>query len=169
MMSLLIVILAITLSAIVVFGGVSYFSHDLGIRTETAAVVKANYETIVSAIVNYRTVNNGRMPAAFDDLVGYLPNGKTPIFPKYKISDQPYLWKLEGRYLCLYRAAGNPIAMGIDAGISNFVNSLSRYHTIKIGPTCARAVSEELTTENVGFNTSYLDKRSEVAFAFKVN
>jgi hypothetical protein len=108
MMSLLIVILAITLSALVVFGGVSYFSHDFGVRTETSTVLKANYETIISGIMNYRTVNNGVMPQTIDLIVGYLPYGKIPQFPRYNASSQPYLWKIEGNYVCLYRTATNP-------------------------------------------------------------
>lgn len=169
MMSLLIVILAITLSALVVFGGVSYFSHDFGIRTEASTILKANYETIVSGIMNYRTVNNGMMPETIDLIAGYLPFGKIPQFPRYNVSSQPYLWKIEGDYVCLYRTAANPVVLGIDAGLSSFITSLAKSRSIKIGQTCVRAVNEDATTESVDFKMSYLDKKSEIAFAFKVN
>lgn len=169
MMALLVVVMAIALSAVVVFGGVSYFSHDLGMRTETAAVVKANYETLVSGVLNYKSVNNGLMPATMEQLSGFLPNGRVPQFPKFSRDAQPYQWKIEEGYLCLYRSPSNQIYTGIDSGVWSFIDSLSRSQSIKVDTNCVDAVHGMATTETVGFNRGYLATRASVALGIKVN
>lgn len=169
MMALIVVVMAIALSALVVFGGVSYYSHDIGVRTETAAVVRANYEALVSGVLNYKSVNNGLMPENIEQLAGFLPNGKIPQFPKYSRDVQPYQWKIEGDHLCLYRTPSNQINVGIDRGIWTFADALSRSQTIKVDANCVDAAHGTATTESVGFNYPYLASRPSIALVFKVN
>lgn len=171
MMALIVVVIAIMLSALVVFGGVSYFSHDLGLRTETATVVRANYEMLNTGLSNYQMANNGLSPDTLDRLAGYLPHGSVPVFPKYPPSAQPFHWKIESGDLCLYRTSSDQIVLGVDRGVWTFIEAIGRSEVVKIkvGSNCLTASQGSDTTVSVLFDYPYLASRANIAFVFGKN
>lgn len=171
MMALIIVVIAIMLSALVVFGGVSYYSHDIGLRTEISGVTRAHYEMLNTGLSNYQMANNGVSPDTLDRLVGYLPNGVVPVFPKYGPSAQPFHWKIENGDLCFYRTSTDPIMIGVDRGVWTFIESMGRSQVvpIRVGTNCVTASQGSDTTISVSFDYAYLASRPNIAFVFGKN
>lgn len=169
MMSLIIVVISIALTAMFFFSGISYFGSDLNVKVEMSHIVNAHYETMVMALNNYRLTNHGMMPSDANELDVYLPGGKKPQFPKFDSSSQPYEWSVNGDYLCLFRTTSNEKYAGVDKGVHSFIVNHSKQSDVKVSSNCSTAVSGSTTTKNIDFTEDYIIARNAIAFAFKVN
>ncbi len=83
-MNIIYVVMAISLTCLVAFGGISYINPDAPIRAVASRGLVAQYEAIHSGIVAYRSSNNGITPDAIALFKGFLPQGDIPSFgPAY--------------------------------------------------------------------------------------
>lgn len=91
MMHILFAVIAIALTCLVTFGGVSYIKTDMPARAVTSRGLVAQYEALMSGVVSYRSVNNGITPDSVEKFEGFLPGGEIPNFGS---SDNGYGWTL---------------------------------------------------------------------------
>lgn len=76
MAQLVIVVLAIVLTAIVVAGGSNYLSADIGVRTDTAHRVSTTVHVLETAFRSYRIANKGALPTP--GILSELPELEQP-------------------------------------------------------------------------------------------
>jgi hypothetical protein len=136
MFQLVTVVIAITLSAFVVIGGISYFNSDTGVRLQVQQSLNSQLEGISAAIGSYRSENNGFLPSSnIEVIAGNLPGGRIP-----KLSQDDGLnWRLEGGNLCLERLNASTMNAAVKAGTTMFVTNASRGRSaglIKVGSSC---------------------------------
>jgi hypothetical protein len=80
MMHILYAVIAIALTCLVTFGGVSYMRADAPVRAVASRGLTGQYEALLLGISAYRNVNNGIMPKDINSFSGFLPNGDIPSF-----------------------------------------------------------------------------------------
>lgn len=80
MMHILYAVIAIALTCLVTFGGVSYMRAEAPIRAVASRGLTGQYEALLLGISAYRNVNNGITPKDVDNFSGFLPNGAVPSF-----------------------------------------------------------------------------------------
>lgn len=80
MMHILYAVIAIALTCLVTFGGVSYMRAEAPIRAVASRGLTGQYEALLLGISAYRNVNNGITPKDLDSFSGFLPNGGVPSF-----------------------------------------------------------------------------------------
>lgn len=80
MMHILYAVIAIALTCLVTFGGVSYMRAEAPIRALASRGLTGQYEALLLGISSYRNANNGITPKDFDSFSGFLPNGDVPSF-----------------------------------------------------------------------------------------
>lgn len=104
MMHILYAVIAIALTCLVAFGGVSYIHSEAPVRAVASRGLTGQYEAILLGVSSYRTENNGLMPQSIESFSGFLPNGAIPSFGT---ASQGFEWsmaKLDGEQspvLCL--------------------------------------------------------------------
>jgi hypothetical protein len=166
MFQLITVVIAITLSAFVIIGGISYFNSDTGVRLQVQQTLASQLEGLSAAIGSYKSANNGFLPSSnIDAIAGNLPGGKIP-----KISqDEQLKWKIEGRNLCLERLNANNMNAAVRAGTTMFVSAASRARpegSVKVGNSCG---DKNATVWNSSSNSSDLQKNNTIAVIFELN
>lgn len=92
MMHIIYAVIAVALTVLVTFGGVSYMRADAPVRIITSRGLVGQYEAILLGVSAYRSENNGLTPKNLESFSGYLPNGKVPSFG---IASEGFDWTLE--------------------------------------------------------------------------
>jgi hypothetical protein len=80
MMHILYAVIAIALTCLVTFGGVSYIRAEAPVRAVASRSLTGQYEAILLGITAYRNENNGIAPHNMNSFSGFLPNGSVPSF-----------------------------------------------------------------------------------------
>ncbi|MCS4089865.1 hypothetical protein [Rhizobium sp. BK176] len=80
MMHILYAVIAIALTCLVTFGGVSYIHSEAPVRAVASRALTGQYEAILLGVSSYRTENNGIAPQSIEAFSGFLPNGAVPSF-----------------------------------------------------------------------------------------
>lgn len=142
MAQLVMTVLAVALAALLMAGGVTYFSSDTGTRIETVNSLRAQHSAIMGALSSYRLANNGHVPGSIGSFSGYMPEGEVPAFPR---GDGIVSWKMSSilqgtdrrMVLCLERGP-SPAGSGIGSGIAAFVNETAKRYPgeVRIGASC---------------------------------
>lgn len=165
MFQLVTVVIAITLSAFVVIGGISYFNSDTGVRLQVQQSLNSQLEGISAAIGSYRSENNGFLPSSnIEAIAGNLPGGNIPKLSQ----DENLNWKLQGGNLCLERLNAGDMNDAVKAGITMFVANASRGRSaglIKVGSSCT---DTKAVVWDANSNAADLVKNNTVAIIFKL-
>lgn len=168
MFQLVTVVIAITLSAFVVIGGISYFNSDTGVRLQVQQTLGSHLEGLGAAIGSYRSANNGFLPSSDIDsiavIAGNLPSGKIPTVSQ----DDKLKWKLQGGNLCLERLQANDMNSAVKAGTTMFVAAASRERpagSVKVGRSCTDG---QAVVWNASSNASDLEKDNIIAVIFEL-
>ncbi|MBY3433139.1 hypothetical protein HFN89_02950 [Rhizobium laguerreae] len=104
MMHILYAVIAIALTCLVTFGGISYISAEAPVRAVASRGLTSQYEALLLGISAYRNENNGIAPRTIESFSGFLPNGNIPSFGT---AEQGFEWsvaRLDGEVppvLCL--------------------------------------------------------------------
>jgi hypothetical protein len=80
MMHILYAVIAIALTCLVTFGGVSYIRAEAPVRAVASRGLTSQYEALLLGISAYRNENNGITPRTIESFSGFLPNGSIPTF-----------------------------------------------------------------------------------------
>lgn len=80
MMHIIYAVIAIALTCLATFGGVSYMRAEAPTRVVSSRGLMGQYEAILTGIASYRNANNGIYPDSLERFAGYLPNGTIPSF-----------------------------------------------------------------------------------------
>ena len=165
MFQLVTVVIAITLSAFVVIGGISYFNSDTGVRLQVQQTLTSQLEGISAAIGSYRSENNGFLPSSnIDAIAGNLPGGRIPKLSQ----DEGLTWKLQGGNLCLERLNASSMNDAVKAGTAMFVANANRGRAaglIKVGSSCSDI---NAVVWDANSNAAALVKNNTVAIIFKL-
>ncbi|TLX16875.1 hypothetical protein [Rhizobium sp. MHM7A] len=165
MFQLVTVVIAITLSAFVVIGGISYFNSDTGVRLQVQQSLNSQLEGIAAAIGSYRSENNGFLPSSnIDAIAGNLPGGKIPTLSQ----DDELKWKLQGGNLCLERLNSSDMNTAVKAGTTMFVSAASRARpagTVKVGSSCT---DSQAFVWDASSNAADLEKNNTIAVIFEL-
>ncbi|MDW9478740.1 hypothetical protein GOB57_08485 [Sinorhizobium meliloti] len=94
MMHILYAVIAIALTCLVTFGGVSYMRAEAPVRAVASRGLMGQYEALLLGISAYRNANNGISPKNLDSFSGFLPNGSVPSFGT---ASEGYDWTVETR------------------------------------------------------------------------
>ncbi|MCZ7861607.1 hypothetical protein O9X98_09355 [Agrobacterium salinitolerans] len=92
MMHILYAVIAIALTCLVTFGGVSYMRAEAPIRAVASRGLTGQYEALLLGISAYRNVNNGITPKDLDSFSGFLPNGGVPSFGS---ASEGFVWTVQ--------------------------------------------------------------------------
>jgi hypothetical protein len=92
MMHIIYAVIAIALTCLVTFGGVSYMRADAPIRAVASRGLTGQYEALLLGISAYRTANNGVTPKDVASFSGFLPNGTIPSFG---VASEGFTWSVE--------------------------------------------------------------------------
>jgi hypothetical protein len=92
MMHILYAVIAIALTCLVTFGGVSYIHSEAPVRAVASRALTGQYEAILLGVSSYRNENNGVVPQSIEAFSGFLPNGAIPSFGT---SSQGFEWSME--------------------------------------------------------------------------
>lgn len=142
MFQLVIVVVAITLTAIVVVGGVSYFNKDTGVKLQVQQTLAGQLEGLGAAVYSYKSANGGFIPANdIDEIASMLPGGKRPVIGQ----DEELRWQLGNGKLCLERVEEDEMNTAVKAGVFMFAQAAARSRpdgTVKVGSSCDDPAAE---------------------------
>lgn len=165
MFQLLTVVIAITLSAFVIIGGLSYFSSDTGVKLQVQQALNSQLEGISAAIVTYRSLNNGFLPSSnIEAIAGNLPGGKVPKIAQ----DEMLIWKLQDGNLCLERINAGHMNNAVKVGTAMFAAAASRSRpsgTVKVGSNCA---DNDAVAWSLSNNAEDVVKDNTIAIIFEL-
>lgn len=157
MMQLVLTVMAIGLAALLVAGGINYFSTDIGVRVEVAQALRAQHDSISAAVSTYRSANNGFVHHDIARLKPYLPGNEIPGFPR---KNQPLSWsvlKNGDKYeaLCLSKDAGAELGRAAAEGFATFASDHARKlpNKVRIGNACRLDALSTLSGQSVPADT----------------
>ncbi len=150
MFQLIIVVLAIGMTALIVAGGVSYFNSDTGTRVQTQQEMQGHFDGLATAIATYRSANNNFLSSNISALSGLLPGGAVP---KLSTAGDSFEWTIatiptggpnytDLRLLCFSTSKLDYVSRGVMLGIAAFADNLAKTRggtTIAAGATCTAA------------------------------
>lgn len=136
MMQIIYVVIAIGLSAILMFAGVSYFNPNAADKAMTSRALAGQYETIKAAVKTYSGVNNGVVPADMSAFKGFMPGGDVPSFGT---KADPFSWSEvksdNGKPLvCLRVDASRPYA--VDAALAFAADEARKGESVFMDVAC---------------------------------
>jgi hypothetical protein len=165
MFQLVTVLIAITLSAFVIIGGLSYFNSDTGVRLQVQQALDSQLEGIGAAIGSYKSMNSGFLPSSnIEAIAGNLPGGRIPKITQ----DEALTWKIQGGNLCLERLNASGMNNAVKAGTTMFVSAASRSRpagTVKVGSSCTDSHAVAWGLSN---NISDIVKNNTIAVIFEL-
>lgn len=137
MFQLIMTVMAIALTALLVFGGMNYMNSDIGNHTRTVSSLHTHFDTLTMGVSSYRQLNHGHPPSSISKLTGFVPENIINVFPR----GVNYLeWEInEGKY-CLKRNSDFSMNFprGVSTGVALFAvqKALSIKGKIEIGTDC---------------------------------
>jgi hypothetical protein len=176
MFQLIVVVLAIGMTALIVAGGVSYFNSDTGTRIQTQQQLQGHFDGLATAIATYRGSNNNFLSPNIENLAGLLPGGEVP-----QLSTAPdrFIWSIatiagggsnftDLRLLCLSTTNLSGVSRGVMLGVAAFADNVARSRggtTLSVGESCVNGtdISGPITEDVLRSHT----QSSNLAIAFK--
>jgi hypothetical protein len=145
MMNILYAVIAIALTCLVTFGGVSYMNADAPVRAVASRGLMGQYEAILLGVSAYRSENNGISPSSIDSFSGFLPNG---YIPSFGTASEGFTWTIERPSAALMSV----LCLRVDASMEARYRSAEMFArealrrgggriSISIGPACGMGVT----------------------------
>lgn len=176
MFQLIVVVLAIGMTALIVAGGVSYFNADTGTRIETQQQLQGHFDGLATAIATYRSSNNNFLSPNIASVAGLLPGGE---IPKLSTASNTFAWSIatipgggnnftDLRLLCFSTTNLSAVSRGVMLGVAAFADNVARSRggtTIAAGPNCTNGtdISGPVTADILQSRA----QDSNLAIAFK--
>jgi hypothetical protein len=172
MLSLILVVLAIVLSAILIAGGVNYLDLNAVSKVISANEFRVGKDAILVGVASYKMTHNGSLPPQnvfFESISKYMPRGAAN--PRMPIGSGDFSWNFsklpDGRAaICLENKTKEPIDETIIANVISFAKkeAVTAYpKDVFLSDRCGNDVGADTSAE---MSRSVLPDNTSVSVSF---